>query len=153
MDIFEVLNKFEIKYDLVKHEPVYTCEQAQNINILIDGTGCKNLFVYDKKNFYLVILPDNKKADMKAIEKQIGSKRLSFCSETRLSDMLGLKPGGVSPFGIINDMENKVTLVIDKELQDKKLLFHPNTNTMTLNINYTDFIRFIENENHRYIFI
>ena len=153
MDIFEVLNKLEIKYDLVKHPPVYTCEQAQSVNDMIEGTGCKNLFVYDRKNFFLVILPDDKKADMKAIEQQIGSKRLSFCSETKLFDMVGLKPGGVSPLGIINDTENKVTLVIDKELQDKKLLFHPNVNTMTLNINYTDFIRFIENENHRYIFI
>lgn len=153
MDILKVLDNLNIKYNLAEHEAVYTCEQAQIVKSLIKGTGCKNLFLYNKTDYYLIVLPDDKKADMKVIAKQIGSKRLSFCSEQKLRDILKLKPGSVTPLGIINDTENVVTLVIDSELKGSTLLFHPNTNNKTISICFDDFIKFIEAQKHRYIFI
>ena len=75
---------------------------------------------------------------------------MSFVREKELYDILGLVQGSVSPFGIINDRENKVTLIIDKDLIDKRLLFHPNVNTKTVSINYIDLIKFVEFEKHKY---
>lgn len=153
MVLFDILNKLNIQYDLVEHKAVFNCEQAQEIKKLIDGIGCKNLFVTDKHSIYLIILKDDKKADLKSIAQKIGTKRLSFCSEQQLMDILKLKIGSVSPFGIVNDSENKVTLLIDSDLKNKKLLFHPNINTKTISIEFDDLIKFIEYEKNKYILI
>ena len=150
MELFDILN---IHYDLVEHNAVFNCEQAQEVKKLIDGVGCKNLFVTDKLSFYLIILKDDKKADLKSIAKKIGTKRLSFCSEQQLMDILKLKIGSVSPFGIINDINHKVTLLIDAKLKNKKLLFYPNDNTKTISIEFDDLIKFIEYEKNKYILI
>ena len=153
MVLFDILNKLNIQYDLVEHKAVFNCEQAQEIKKLIDGIGCKNLFVTDKHSIYLIILKDDKKADLKSIAQKIGTKRLSFCSDQQLMDILKLKIGSVSPFGIVNDSENKVTLLIDSDLKNKKLLFHPNINTKTISIEFDDLIKFIEYEKNKYILI
>ena len=152
MDLYEVLNDLNIEYKQVEHEPVYTVSEAKNVDMSLEGVGCKNLFLIDKKEYYLVILEENKKANLKEIGKLVSKTHLSFVREKELYDILGLIPGSVSPFGIINDKENKVTLIIDEELKNKKLLFHPNTNTKTISINYGDLIKFIEFENHKYLF-
>lgn len=152
MNLYEVLNNLNIEYKQVEHEPVYTVSEAKKVDMSLKGVGCKNLFLIDKKEYYLVILEENKKANLKEIGKLVGKTHLSFVREKELYDILGLIPGSVSPFGIINDKENKVTLIIDKELKNKRLLFHPNTNTKTVSIEYTDLIKFIEFENHNYIF-
>ena len=90
-------------------------------------------------------------ANIKEIGAFVESNRLSFASAERLKNVLDLIPGSVTPFGIINDIENKVTLIIDKELQNQRLLFHPNTNTKTMSVTYDDLIKFIEYEKHKYI--
>ena len=72
-------------------------------------------------------------------------------SSEKLKEVLDLEDGSVTPMGIINDKDNKVTLVIDKDLIDKKILFHPNTNTKTMSIMYSDLVKFIEYEKHEYI--
>ena len=76
---------------------------------------------------------------------------LSFASIEELKNILNLEQGSVTPLGIINDEKNMVTIVIDKELQGKRLLVHPNTNKKTLSINYNDLIKFIEFEKHKYL--
>lgn len=81
----------------------------------------------------------------------IRCSRLSFASSSRLKEILDLEEGSVTPFGIINDKDNKVTLLIDKDLKDNKLLFHPNINTKTISVSYDDLIKFIEDQNHKYI--
>ena len=153
MELLDLLKKLNITYNLVEHKAVFNCEQAQKVKKLIDGVGCKNLFVTDKNNFYLIVTQDDKRIDLKSIAQKVGTKRLSFCSEQQLMDILKLQIGSVSPFGIINDAECKVTLLIDNQLKDKKLLFHPNVNTCTLSIDFDDLIKFIEYENNRYILI
>ncbi len=136
----------------MEHEAVYTVEEAQEIQGRIDGVGCKNLFLTDnKKKYFLVILEENKKADLKQIGKMVNVSHLSFARAHDLNNILKLEQGSVSPFGIINDMDNKVVLLIDKDLKDKKLLFHPNVNTKTVSIKYDDLIKFIKFEKHIYI--
>ncbi len=154
MNLYEILDKLNIKYEEVEHEAVFTAEQAQFIKVEIEGIGCKNLFLTDKKGkYFLVLMQDNKKANIKEIAKITGASHLSFASKDELEKILLLKQGSVTPLGIINDIENKVILVIEKELKDKKLLVHPNTNTKTIAINYKDLIKFIEFGKHKYILV
>ena len=153
-DLFEILNDLNIKFELVNHQAVFTCEEAESVKKLIDGQGCKNLFLKSaKKEYFLCILPDNKKADLKITAKSNGFSRFSFANEEELYNILKLKKGSVTPFGIINNSEHNVKILIDKELKGKKLLFHPNINTSTISIDFDDFIKFIEFEKNEYIFI
>ena len=151
MNLYEVLDKLDIVYEEISHEKVMTVDEAKNIENMIEGIGSKNLFLTDKKNYYLVILEENKRADIKELMNIIGCSRLSFASSNRLKEILDLEEGSVTPFGIINDKDNKVMLLIDKDLKDNKLLFHPNTNTRTISVSYDDLIKFIEDQNHKYI--
>lgn len=154
MEILDILDKLEIDYTMIEHEPVFTCEQAQFVKTLINGEGCKNLFLRNnKKQYFMYVLSDEKRADLKLLGKQNALGHLSFGNEEKLWELLKLKRGGVSPLGIINDDENAVTLLIDKELKDKLLLFHPNDNAKSLNIRYDNLIKFIEYTNHEYILV
>ena len=151
MDLYEVLKKLNIEFKEIEHEAVFTIEQAQGIKNKIDGLGCKNLFLTDKNGKYiLIVLSENKKANIKQIEKIVNTSHLSFAKETELKSILQLEQGSVTPFGILNDNDNKVMIVIDKDLKGKKLLFHPNVNTKTISISYGDLIKFIEFEKHNY---
>ena len=151
MNLYDILNELNISYEEITHEKVMTIEEAKNIENMIEGIGSKSLFLKDKKNYYLIILEENKRADIKELAGIIGCSKLSFASSERLKEVLGLEEGSVTPFGIINDGLNKVTLLIDKDLMNNKLLFHPNVNTKTMSITYDDLIKFIEYENHKYI--
>ncbi len=154
MNLYEILKKLNIEYNEIEHEPVFTVEQAQVVKDKIDGVGCKNLFLTDKKGKYvLAVLNENKKANMKEIERVVNTSHLSFAKTTELKSILKLEQGSVTPFGIINDVYNKVVLAIDLDLKDKKLLFHPNTNTKTISITYANLIKFIEFEKHNYFII
>ena len=151
MDLYEVFKKLNIEFKEIEHEAVFTIEQAQGIKNKIDGLGCKNLFLTDKNGKYiLIVLSENKKANIKQIEKIVNTSHLSFAKESELKSILQLEHGSVTPFGILNDNDNKVMIVIDKDLKGKKLLFHPNVNTKTISISYDDLIKFIEFEKHNY---
>lgn len=151
MDLYEVLKKLNIEFKEIEHKPVFTIEQAQEIKGKIEGIGCKNLFLTDKRGKYiLLVLNENKKANIKQIEKIVNTSHLSFAETTELKSILQLEQGSVTPFGILNDKDNKVMLVIDKDLKGKKLLFHPNVNNKTISISYDDLIEFIEFEKHNY---
>ena len=149
MDLYEVFKKLNIEFKEIEHKAVFTIEQAQGIKNKIDGLGCKNLFLTDKNGKYiLIVLSENKKANIKQIEKIVNTSHLSFAKETELKSILQLEQGSVTPYGILND--NKVMIVIDNDLKGKKLLFHPNVNTKTISISYDDLIKFIEFEKHNY---
>lgn len=135
MMIYEILEKLNIIYQEIEDQAVYTVEQAKKIEKGIEGIGCKNLFLTNKKGkYYLVILEENKKANIKEIKKLINQSHLSLASNSELNQILNLEQGSVTPFGIIYDNENKVELILDKDLKNKKLLFHPNINTKTISI-------------------
>ena len=152
MNLYDIFRELDIEFEEIEHDPVFTVGQAKAIENKIDGTGCKNLFLTDKKGkYFLVILEDNKKANMKEITKTVNTSHLSFADISELKSILQLGKGSVTPFGIINDFDNKVLLVIDKDLKDKKLLFHPNVNNKTISVTYDDLIKFIDFEKHNYI--
>ncbi|MCM8710325.1 prolyl-tRNA synthetase associated domain-containing protein [Clostridium sp. SYSU_GA19001] len=145
--LYNTLDLLEIEYIRYEHKAVYTIEEANQLDINIPGQQCKNLFLRNRKGdtHYLVILHEEKQADLKLLSHQIGSTSLSFASEERLFKYLGLKPGSVTPFGLINDSNKEVIVLIDKELVGaEKLNFHPNVNTATISVSYKDFEKFIE---------
>lgn len=152
MNIYDKFKELNIVYDEIEHEAVYTVEEAQKLERMIDGVGCKNLFLTDKKgHYYLYVLEDYKRADLKSLALYLKVLKLTFGSEEYLNKLLGLSKGSVTPLGIINDLKHEVVLIIDSDLVDKKLLCHPNINTKTISIEYKDLIRLIDNQGNRYI--
>lgn len=154
--LYDILNFLEIKYIKYEHKPLYTCEDAKELDMNITGQHCKNLFLRNRKGdvHYLVILDESKTIDLKALSKQIESSSLSFASEERLFKYLQLKPGSVTPFGLINDIEREVIVLIDKDIVNKSPInFHPNVNSATLGISYDDFEKFIKWHNNKFDYI
>ena len=133
--VTEYLDDKGIEYTLYTHPPVFTVEAAQEHCSHIPGMHCKNLFFRDPKgrNHILVIIPNTKPVDIKLLGQKTGFGRLSFASKERMNKYLGLEPGSVSVFGLINDKNAEVHLYLDKELADtKEITFHPNDNSATL---------------------
>jgi Ala-tRNA(Pro) deacylase len=144
--VYGRLAELGIAYERHEHPPVPTVEAAEQYWAGIDATHCKNLFLRNQKGnrHYLVVLMHAKKADLRAVADQIGDGKLSFGSPERLLKHLGLTPGSVSPFGLINDRDHAVRVVLDRDLQSaERLSFHPNVNTRTLVISGADFYRFL----------
>ncbi len=140
------LGELGIAFTRHEHPPVATVEEAEQHWAGIDATHCKNLFLRNQKGtrHYLVILKHHKKADLRAVAEQIGDGKLSFASPERLMKYLGLTPGSVSPFGLINDVAHEVRVVIDRDVKAAdRVAFHPNINTATLTLSNADFQRFL----------
>jgi Ala-tRNA(Pro) deacylase len=141
------LRALGIEYTRHEHPPVATVEEAQQHWSGIDATHCKNLFLRNQKGnrHYLVVLIASKKADLRAVADQIGDGKLSFGSPERLMTHLGLTPGSVSPFGLINDREHAVRVVLDRDFHSAtRLAFHPNINSVTFVVAATDFAKFLD---------
>ena len=150
MEIEKILNKLNIKYEEITHEPLYTVQDAKIIKGKIKGLGCKNLFLKDKKHYYLLILREDIRANLKELANFLNTKHLTFATIFELKSILNLEKGSVTPFGILYDTKNLVTILLDRSLKEKTLLFHPNVNTKTISINYNDLIRWIEYFQHNY---
>jgi len=147
LDVEKYLIENHIEYDEYEHAPVYTCKEAEVVCKGIDGLSCKNLFLTDEKNehFILAVFPAIKNANLKAIATISNNKRLSFAKPEYLYSLLGLLPGSVSIFGLINDTNGKVDLVIDNDVYSADTVkFHPNRNNATLKLNHFMFIKYIE---------
>ena len=130
-----------------EHPPVATVDEAERYWAGIDATHCKNLFLRNQKGtrHYLVVLLHSKRADLRAVADQIGDGKLSFASPERLMTHLGLTPGSVSPFGLINDRDHAVRVVLDRDLKAaSRVSFHPNINTATYVVSAADFARFLD---------
>jgi Ala-tRNA(Pro) deacylase len=141
------LGELGIAFERHEHPPVATVEAAERYWTGIDATHCKNLFLRNQKGnrHYLVVLLHSKRADLRAVADQIGDGKLSFGSPERLMTHLGLTPGSVSPFGLINDRDHAVRVVLDRDLKlARRVSFHPNINTVTYVVSSDDFARFLE---------
>ncbi len=154
--VYQVLDTLEIEYEKYEHPPVMTMEDIENLEFTIEPMHCKSLFLRNAKGnvHYLALVHHDKKANTQAIAQKIGSTRLSFASEKRLKAHLGLEPGGVSVFGLINNEDGKVIVLVDEDLKkEEKITFHPNINTASITISYEDFEKFLKNQNNpvRYI--
>jgi Ala-tRNA(Pro) deacylase len=154
--VYDMLDALGISYTRHEHPPVFTVEQAEQYWQGIDATHCKNLFLRNKKGnaHYLVVVERSKAVDMKRLTSELGEDRLSFASAGRLQARLGLTAGAVSPFGIINDTERAVVVVLDEGLHAAdRVAFHPNVNTCTIALAFADFERFLASRGHtvRYV--
>lgn len=154
--LYEILDQLSIPYEYHEHPPLATIEDAkihwQNYN----SGRCKNIFLRNHKGdrHYLVILEHLATLNMKDLEKRLRQGKLTFASDQRLMKYLGIEPGSVSPFGLINDDEKHVHLFIDEKLKDfDRLTFHPNINTASLTISRDDLIRFLAHTGNSFEFI
>lgn len=144
--VFETLDALGIPYEQYEHPPVFTGEEAALHWSKIPGTQVKNLFLRNKKGdrHYLAILEIHKQADLKRLVKLVGDDRFSFGSADRLMAHLGVTPGSVSPFGLINDEGRRVMVLVDVDLRGAdRLLFHPNINTATVTISGAHLEKFL----------
>ncbi|MFO7952650.1 MAG: prolyl-tRNA synthetase associated domain-containing protein [Bacillota bacterium] len=154
--VYEALDHLGVEYTRYEHPPVYTVEEAKQYWKDIEGAHSKNLFLRNNKGnrHFLVVLEESKSADLKGLSAKLAAGKLSFASERRLKEHLGLETGAVSPFGLLNDQKNAVSIVIDKELKNAdKVNFHPNVNTATVSISYQDFEKFLQYCGNEVIYI
>ena len=145
-ELYEVLAKLGIQFEYHEHPPLATIEEAIVHWKDYNSGRCKNIFFRNHKGnrHYLVILEHLRQLDIHDLEKRLKQGKLTFASDQRLKKYLGLEPGAVSPFGLINDHENHVHLFIDEKLNEyERLAFHPNVNTASLEISKSDFLRFL----------
>lgn len=145
--VLEALKKADIPFEFEEHKPVFTIEECKEEGLFGKCDICKNLFVCDDKGtvHYLVIAPGEKKVDLKLLADRLSEKKLRFASDKRLMKYLGVTPGSVSPFTVINDEYGDVIVVLDRDLQRlDRLGFHPNDNAATCIINYKDLQKFLK---------
>ncbi len=150
LDLIERLRQLEIEVPVLEHEAVYTVEEAKAVRGDLEGCHTKNLFVRNKKEaMWLVTCLADRTVDLRWLGEHIGGGRLSFGSARRLMKYLGITPGAVSPFAVVNDTERKVRVVLDREvLKREPINFHPLDNRLTVTIGAQDFLRFLEAERH-----
>ena len=143
--LFEYLEKLEIETTTHSHEPLFTVEDSQNLRGDLPGLHSKNLFVKDKKDaLWLVVAEENTQIRMNNLHKRLGSARLSFGKPELLVETLGVTPGSVTPFALINDQDRVVNLALDAKLANgDKLNFHPLRNDRTTTIQSMDLLRFV----------
>ena len=150
--VLDLLHSLDIACERFDHPPVFTVEQAVEQWKHIDATHCKNLFLRNKKGnrHYLVVAEHTAPVDLRRVADVVGDDRLSFGSPERLARVLGLTPGSVSPFGLINDRHHAISMVvIDAALKRAdRLGFHPNTNEATITLAPADFERFLAWSGH-----
>jgi len=129
----------------VEHEPVFTVAQSEGLRDSLPGAHTKNLFLADKDGaVLLVVAKDDTWVDLKSLATRLGLGRLSFGKPELLLALLGVTPGSVTPFALINDNHARVTVVVDAALLDfAEVNFHPLTNTATTRIASADLMRFI----------
>jgi Ala-tRNA(Pro) deacylase len=154
--VYSALEQLGIPYTRYEHAPVYTIQEIDDLKLEMKGLHCKNLFVRNQNGnkHYLVLVSQEKRADLKQMAEQIGSSRLSFASEERLMKHLGLTPGAVTPLGLLNNEDRNVIVVIDEDLKNSEFIcLHPNVNTATVSIRYEDFMKFLKWRGNEYMYV
>ncbi|MCK5154619.1 MAG: prolyl-tRNA synthetase associated domain-containing protein [Spirochaetales bacterium] len=151
-ELLDLLTKTGIEYTNHEHPAVYTVEEADLHHGGIDGVHSKNLFFKDKKkNLFLVVTLSDKPIIIKEVAKKIGAKSPSFGKPDLLAQVLGVIPGAVTPFAIVNDENHDVKVILDEEMMENKLLnFHPLENTATTTITSKDLVKFLEHCNQEF---
>jgi Ala-tRNA(Pro) deacylase len=149
-DLLAYLDGLGIATVTVDHPPLFTVEQSRALRGAIPGGHTKNLFLKDKKDaVFLVVAEEDAEIDMKRLHDRIGSARLSFGRPELLADLLGVIPGAVTPFGVINDTSGRVAVILDEPLmRHERLNFHPLDNSATTTIGRDDFLTFLKAIGH-----
>lgn len=150
--IMEELKRLNINYDMVDHPAAKTTEEADNYIKGHTGVRTKSMFLRDKKkHFYLLIMDDKKRLDFHEFQDLTGAKRVSMAHDHDIEEQLGLVPGIISPFGLMNNSAHNITVLFDKEmLQEPVLTFHPNENTHTIFLQTAAVLRFVTEQGFDY---
>lgn len=149
-DLMAHLRALGIAFTLHHHKAVFTVAEAMEVEHDIPGAHCRNLFLRDKKkNNFLVVLRNKTDVDIKKLQGVIGADKLSFGSADRLWEYLGVRPGSVCPYAIINDKDNQVKIILEQGMMEQDIVnYHPLINTMTIGCAPKDLIRFVESTGH-----
>lgn len=140
---YDFLDTNHVWYERIDHAAAMTIKDCQEIDAVLEATICKNLFLCNRQEtqFYLLMLPGHKKFKTKDISKQLGVARLSFANDSYMEQYLDITPGSVSVLGLMNDTENHVQLLIDKDLVlDEYIGCHPCINTSSLRLKMKDLL-------------
>jgi Ala-tRNA(Pro) deacylase len=145
-DLFHRLSELGIATTTAEHPPVFTVEEAKALRGQIAGCHIKNLFLKDKRDqLWLVVCSEDRAIELKTLPTVIGSARLSFARPDLLREVLGVEPGSVTPFALINDTARRVSVVLDAGMmQADRLNCHPLHNSATTTISSAGLLRFIE---------
>lgn len=150
-ELFAALDTLGIAHSTKDHPPVFTVAESQSLRDEIPGGHTKNLFLKDKKGqYFLVTVEEDATVDLKSIHTLIGARgRVSFGKPEPLLALLGVTPGSVTAFGVINDAEGQVQMVIDEALMKHDIInAHPLRNDATTSVARDDLVRFLESTGH-----
>ena len=145
--VFARLEELGVSYEVTEHPAVFTIGEMDALGLTAKGEVCKNLFLRDAtgRRHFLVVVPGEARADLRALAAQLESSKLSFASAERLEKYLGLKQGEVTPLGVLNDADAAVEVVFDRGLERFPCLgVHPNDNTATVWLSLAYIMRVVE---------
>jgi Ala-tRNA(Pro) deacylase len=148
--LFALLDRLQISHRSVSHSPLFTVEQSRMLRGQIPGGHTKNLFLRDKRGFYLVVALEDAAIDLKSLSRRLGTAgRFSFGSAEAMRDILGVEPGSVTPFATMNDYDGRVAVVLDSVMLAQEVLnYHPLVNTMTTSISPDGLLEFLRATGH-----
>jgi Ala-tRNA(Pro) deacylase len=150
-ELFAYLDSLGIAHKTVTHPPVFTVEEARNLRGTVAGAHTKNLFLRDKKGtVFLVVAMENAVIELKSLHRLLGATgRFSFGSADLMRELIGVEPGSVTPFSVINDKTHRVTVVLDATMMEHEVLnYHPLVNTGTTTISRGGLLKFLEATGH-----
>lgn len=150
-ELFRYFDEIGVESTTQRHDPVFTVDESRHLHETIAGAHTKNLFLWDRKSqFFLVTAQESTRIALNGLHRKLGAAgRLSFGSEEKMREYLGVTPGSVTPFGLVNDVGRAVRFILDPALAAADIInCHPLTNTMTTSIKMLDFRRFLEATGH-----
>ena len=149
-ELFALLDDLGIAHQTREHEAAFTVEDARRLRGLIPGGHTKNLFLKDKKGrLWLVVAGEETRVDLKQLHRRIGAARLSFGRAELMEQVLGVSPGSVTPFAVMNDVDGLVSVVLDAAMMEHEMLnFHPLENTATTTISRDGLLAFLRATGH-----
>lgn len=144
-EVYQFLAEHGIAHEITEHEAVFSMDELQSAELPYPQWDAKNLFVRDdkKQNYYLITVRGNKRVNLKEFRRAHGLRNLSFAPAEDLSEILGVAPGSVSPFGLLNDSEKRVKFYIDSEFFGNMMGVHPNDNTATVWLKTEDLMNIV----------
>ena len=150
--VLALLDEADIDFDLMHHKPLMTVEDARSIRSEFEGDEgqIKNLFLKNKQgDMWLLTCHESRELDLKQVARALGTRRFSFGSPERLMQYLGVRPGAVSPLGLVNDSRAEVRFYLDETLLEHEMIHvHPLDNAQTVSLKRTDLVRFLEGRGH-----
>lgn len=157
-ELYEKLKELGITdYTVKEHPPLFSVEDVIANDCMMPGLNFKNLLIKDKKadTYYLVILEDSRKMENKYFKEFTGWGKIRFAHPEELFEKMGLKPGSVSPYGLLNNDEHDIIIVVDHSIieaaEDELINFHPNRNTATLTVKKHQFVKYLESLGNKII--